>query len=115
MATSDVSNKSGGFIENFNKPPWIGISTFVVVILMQGLGHTVMILMELLLGHDYVYQSAAAMGLFGAWLWYIGLTNPSAIKTDLDWLFCRDIGVDRMGRIFICVLCRLPLSARPLQ
>ena len=46
MATSDISGKSGGFLDTVNSAPWIGIGAFFVVFVVQAIGHTVMILME---------------------------------------------------------------------
>jgi predicted cobalt transporter CbtA len=50
----------------FFRPPFIGLLGFIVVLIVQALGHTVMILMENIFGEEYVYQSATVMGLFGA-------------------------------------------------
>ena len=53
------------------RPPFIGLLAFVIVFVVQALGHTVMIMMENVLGEEYVYQSAAFMGAVGALcLWY---------------------------------------------
>ena len=65
--------------KTFARPPFIGLFAFIVVFLVQGLGHTVMILMETLFGEEYVFQSAFVMGLFGAWLLFIGMKNPKEV------------------------------------
>ncbi len=54
------------------KPPMVGMLAFLVVLLTQPIGHTVMILTEEIFGDAYLYHVAIAMGLFGAALVYIG-------------------------------------------
>ncbi len=67
----------------FYKPPYIGLFAFICVFIVQGLGHTVMVVMEELLGHEYMFHSAFAMGLAGlAMLWY-GMTRPG--ETSATW------------------------------
>jgi len=67
----------------FYKPPYIGLFAFVSVFIVQGLGHTVMAVMEIWLGHDHMFQVAFAMGLAGlAMLWY-GMTRPG--ETAATW------------------------------
>lgn len=61
------------------RPPFIGLLAFVIVFVVQALGHTVMILMEDVFGEQYVYQSAFAMGLFGAVLLFIGMRHPTEV------------------------------------
>ncbi len=61
------------------RPPFIGLLAFVVVFIVQGIGHTVMIGMEHLFGEEYVYQSAFAMGAVGAILLYIGMKHPTEV------------------------------------
>ena len=61
------------------RPPYVGLLAFVIVFVVQALGHTVMILMEDIFGHEYVYQSAFAMGLFGAVLLFLGMRNPREV------------------------------------
>ncbi len=63
----------------FFRPPFIGLLGFVIVLLVQALGHTVMILMEEGFGHEYVYYSATAMGILGAVLLFIGMKHPEEI------------------------------------
>ena len=46
----------------FARPPFIGLLAFVIVFIVQALGHTVMIAMENIFGEAYVYQSAFALG-----------------------------------------------------
>lgn len=71
------------FKRMFYKPPYIGLFAFVSVFIVQGLGHTIMIVMEDLLGHDYMFHVAFAMGLSGlAMLWY-GMTRPG--ETAATW------------------------------
>ena len=63
----------------FYKPPFIGLLAFVIVFLVQALGHTVMILMENIFGEAYVYQSATAMGVLGVVLLFIGMKHPKEV------------------------------------
>lgn len=68
---------SSGFADNFKRvfyrPPWVGLLAFFVVFLMQGLGHTQMVLMEAIFGEQYVYQSAFVTGLIGAICLFFGM------------------------------------------
>ncbi len=62
------------------KPPYIGLLAFVSVFLLQGLGHTLMIVMELLLGHEYMFHTAFALGLAGLGMLLYGMTRTSEIS-----------------------------------
>ncbi|HPF25752.1 MAG TPA: hypothetical protein P5528_12645 [Steroidobacteraceae bacterium] len=63
------------------RPPWVGLLAFVIVFVVQALGHTVMIVMEdVWPGPAYVYQSAFAMGLFGAVLLFLGMKNSNEVS-----------------------------------
>ena len=61
------------------RPPFVGLLAFVVVFLVQGLGHTLMVGMESFFGEQYVYQSAFALGAVGAVLLYIGMKHPGEV------------------------------------
>lgn len=61
------------------RPPWVGLLAFVIVFVVQALGHTVMILMEDILGHEYVYHSATFMGIVGAVLLWWGMRHPGEV------------------------------------
>ena len=63
----------------FARPPFIGLLAFVIVFIVQALGHTVMIAMENIFGEAYVYQSAFALGAFGAVLLFIGMKHPGEV------------------------------------
>ena len=63
----------------FARPPFIGLLAFVIVFVVQALGHTVMIAMENIFGEAYVYQSAFALGAFGAILLFIGMKHPGEV------------------------------------
>lgn len=65
------------------RPPIVGLMAFMVVLIVQPLGHTVMILMENILGHAYVYWSALAMGFLGAYLTWIGRNKGETAATML--------------------------------
>ena len=71
-------------VKTLARPPFIGLFAFFVVFLVQALGHTVMILMEKGFGEEYVFHSATAMGLFGAWLLFIGMKNDNEVPA--TWL-----------------------------
>ena len=38
--------QEGGLKSLLYRPPWVGLLAFVIVFLFQGLGHTIMIVME---------------------------------------------------------------------
>ena len=62
------------------RPPWVGLLAFVIVFVVQALGHTVMIVMEdVWPGPGYVYQSAFAMGTFGAVLLFLGMRSSREV------------------------------------
>jgi len=71
-------------LAKLNRAPLVGFAVFFIVFATMGLGHSVMILMEALFGHHYVYHSALGMGVVGALVWYFGLTNKS--ETMQTWL-----------------------------
>ena len=63
----------------FARPPFIGWLAFVIVFVVQALGHTVMIAMENIFGEAYVLQSAFALGAVGAVLLFIGMKHPGEV------------------------------------
>jgi uncharacterized membrane protein len=63
----------------FARPPFIGLLAFVIVFVVQALGHTVMIAMENIFGEAYVYQSAFALGALGAVLLFVGMKHPGEV------------------------------------
>jgi len=60
-------------IAALKRPPFIGIFAFMLVLLLQGLGHAQMVMQERIFGEEYVYWSAAIMGIMGAALTYWGV------------------------------------------
>ncbi|MDX2224051.1 MAG: hypothetical protein SFV21_14975 [Rhodospirillaceae bacterium] len=73
------------FVRLFYRPPFIGLSAFLIVFVVQALGHTVMIVMEdIWPGEGYVYQSAFAMGLLGAALLLVGMRSSNEVAA--TWL-----------------------------
>jgi hypothetical protein len=66
------------------RPPYVGLLAFVIVFVVQALGHTVMIVMEDVFGHQYVLQSAFAMGLLGAVLLFLGMRSANEVSA--TWL-----------------------------
>lgn len=77
----DSLPKPGGGLKGFfYRPPWVGLLAFIVVFVVQALGHTVMIMMEdIWPGPGYVYESAFAMGLFGAVLLWLGMRHKNEV------------------------------------
>jgi hypothetical protein len=75
--------KSGGsnaFLSLFYRPPFVGLVAFVIVFVVQALGHTVMIVMEdVWPGQEYIYESAFAMGLLGAALLFVGMKTEKNV------------------------------------
>lgn len=76
-------NSTTGLTHNlkqaFFRPPFVGLLAFVIVFLVQGLGHTQMVLMESIFGEHYVYQSAAVCGLIGAVFLFMGMRMPGEV------------------------------------
>jgi hypothetical protein len=68
----------------FYRPPFVGLLAFFVVFIMQGLGHTQMVLMEAIFGEQYVYQSAFATGLIGAVGLYFAMRSKGEVAA--TWL-----------------------------
>jgi len=86
MATpaNDIRH-DGGLMGLLYRPPWVGLLAALLVFMVQGLGHTVMIAMEEVWpGEQYVYESAFAMGLFGAALLFIGMKSEKEVSA--TWL-----------------------------
>jgi len=63
----------------FYRPPIVGLLAFVVVFITQGLGHTLMILVEEIFGASFQYQAAFILGLIGAILLFIGMKNEKEV------------------------------------
>ncbi len=87
MTTTTVKSPSqgGGLMSLLYKPPYVGLLAFFIVFVVQALGHTVMIVMEdVWPGHEYVLQSAFAMGLFGAVLLNLGMRSKNEVSA--TWL-----------------------------
>lgn len=61
------------------RPPFVGLLAFVVVFIVQALGHTVMILMEDIFGEDRAILAAFIVGLAGAALLLIGMRNRNEV------------------------------------
>ena len=51
--------------ELFYRPPFVGLLAFIVVFITQGLGHTLMVLVEKFFGSAYQFQAAFILGLIG--------------------------------------------------
>ncbi len=72
------------FQKFFYRPPYIGLLGFVIVLLVQALGHTVMIVMENMLGPEHVLLAATLMGFAGAVMLYIGMKGDNEVTS--TWL-----------------------------
>lgn len=73
------------FLQLFYRPPYVGLVAFVIVFIVQALGHTVMIVMEdVWPGERFVYQSAFALGAVGAVLLFIGMRSENEVAA--TWL-----------------------------
>lgn len=72
--------KPGGLMAMLYRPPWVGLLAFVIVFVVQALGHTVMIVMEdVWPGPGFVYESAFAMGAVGAVLLWLGMRHRNEV------------------------------------
>ena len=63
----------------WGRPPFPGLIAFVIVFVVQALGHTVMIVMENFFGEQYVYHSAFFLGAVGAVMLFVGMRHPSEV------------------------------------
>jgi len=68
----------------FYRPPFIGLLGFVIVLLVQALGHTVMIVMENIFGEENVLLAATLMGLAGGVMLYLGMKRENEVAS--TWL-----------------------------
>lgn len=66
------------------RPPFVGLLAFVIVFVVQALGHTVMIAMEKIFGEAYVLQCAFGLGLFGGALLFLGMRSRNEVSA--TWL-----------------------------
>ena len=86
MNTTSAELKNAGVLKDLlYRPPWVGLLAFFVVFVFQGLGHTIMIVMEEVWpGEHYIYQSAFAMGLVGAVALWFGMRSQNEVTA--TWL-----------------------------
>jgi hypothetical protein len=61
------------------RPPLVGLFAFLIVFVVQGLGHTLMVGMEAIFGEEYVLQIAFGEGLVGAILLWIGMRHEGEV------------------------------------
>ena len=66
-------------LQSLARPPLVGLFAFLIVFVVQGLGHTVMIGMEKIFGEAYVLQSAFTVGLAGAILLFLGMRHEGEV------------------------------------
>lgn len=69
------------------RKPFVGMIAFIIVLLTMPLGHTVMILMEELLGHEYVFFAAGLLGFLGLALLFWGVIQKNETHATLLGLF----------------------------
>jgi hypothetical protein len=74
-----ATTASRGVLRTLARPPLVGLFAFLIVFVVQGLGHTVMVGMEAIFGEEYVLQSAFAEGLMGAILLFIGMRHEGEV------------------------------------
>jgi len=79
MTTETLPTFTDKLKGRFYRPPFVGMLAFVIVFLMQGLGHTQMVLMEAIFGEHFVYQSAAILGVIGAVCLYLGMKKTGEV------------------------------------
>lgn len=70
-----------------NDKPFIGMLAFIVVLFTMPLGHTLMILIEMIFGHFYQFPGAAAVGMIGGVLLWIGARTQQEAKATWYGLF----------------------------
>lgn len=68
----------------FYRPPYVGLLAFVVVFITQGLGHTLMVLVEKIFGEGLQYPAAFLLGLLGTVLLFIGMKKDDEVPA--TWL-----------------------------
>ena len=79
------TSSDSAIMDMLYRPPWVGLLAFIIVFVVQALGHTVMIVMEdVWPGEEYIYESAFAMGLLGAALLFIGMRSNKEVAA--TWL-----------------------------
>jgi hypothetical protein len=84
MSAQAAPGIGDNFKRVFYRPPFVGLLAFFVVFVMQGLGHTQMVLMEAIFGEAYVYQSAFVTGLIGAVCLYYAMRAEGEVAA--TWL-----------------------------
>ena len=80
-ASAEDATQRGGIMSLLYRPPWVGLMAFVIVFIVQAIGHTVMIVMEdVWPGPGFVYESAFALGLVGAVLLFYGMRTANEVS-----------------------------------
>ena len=76
-----VANQSAEnpLLKLFYRPPYVGLVAFVIVFLVQGLGHTAMVAMENLFGHERVLLAAFVMGVVGVVMLFMGMKHTGEV------------------------------------
>ena len=78
-ATPPPAAAPKGVLQQLARPPLVGLFAFLIVFVVQGLGHTVMVGLEAIFGEQYVLQSAFVEGLAGAILLFIGMRHDGEV------------------------------------
>jgi hypothetical protein len=82
--TAAPTPPQSGIVSLFYRPPFVGLVAFFIVLVVQALGHTVMIVMENWFGEEYVYHIAFGMGLAGAGMLFVGMRSANEVTA--TWL-----------------------------
>lgn len=77
--TTQTNTELSPFKRMFYRPPFIGMLAFAIVFIMQGFGHTQMILMEMIFPSNSLYLSAFITGLIGAVALWIAMRSESEV------------------------------------
>ena len=90
MATSTVpaAPPKKSALQALARPPMVGLFAFLIVFVVQGLGHTLMVGMESIFGEEYVLQSAFVLGLAGAILLLIGMRHDDRVACNVKNTTC---------------------------
>lgn len=69
------------------KRPFVGVLAFLIVLLLMPIGHTLIILIENLVGKQHIYQIALAIGFVGLVFLILGSVSKSEKKATILGLF----------------------------
>ncbi len=69
------------------RKPFIGIIAFVIVLFTMPLGHALMIIMEKMLGHSFLFEAALTLGFVGVFFLFWGMISKKSLTATLLGLF----------------------------